>query len=487
MNQGDNKTLLRSYRGYNTMRKIIPICIIGILLCTEFGAVAFPSIDSKIISENKVVKADYTHTVFVEVGTASWCPDCPASNTAWHNIYKNGNYNFEYTEMVIDKNTVADARMNKYTSYSFPTSYFDGGQFVYPGTNISAFQDNLNSSGSRKIPDLRSNLHATWLGSAKIQVDLDIKNNDTVSYAGYLRVYIIELQSTQWKDYNGSWYNHAFLDFAFNQTINISAGKTYSDSTVWDGAAHGYPDISSENIQVILAVFNGSPHQGYSRPPKRSPFWAYYVDDTIAATPQSTTAPKKPNPPSGPTSGKANVEYTYSGYTTDPNGDNIYYLFNWGDGNKSGWLGPYPSGTTVQASHAWSYGGIYNVTLKAKDATVDGPWSDPLAVQITGADIELHNVKGGFFTVSAEIKNTRDVAVSNVNWIITLRSGVLIGKQTQGSHLMIPANSNVTIKSGLIFGFGSTYIKVEAWIPNGPSTMMLLKGAIFLFFITVNP
>jgi hypothetical protein len=71
MNQGDNKTPLSSYRGYNNMKKIIPICIVGILLCTEFGAVALSSTDSKIISENKVGKADYTHTVFVEVGTAS--------------------------------------------------------------------------------------------------------------------------------------------------------------------------------------------------------------------------------------------------------------------------------------------------------------------------------------------------------------------------------------------------------------------------------
>jgi len=317
-------------------------------------------------------------------------------------------------------------------------------------------------------------------------VDLDIINNDTVSYAGCLRVYIIELQSTQWKDYNGNWYNHAFLDFALNQTINISAGKTYSDSTVWDGAAHGYPKISSENIQVILAIFDDSPHQGYSHPPSGSPFWAYYVDKTIAATPQSTSAPKKPNPPSGPTRGIANIEYTYSGNTTDPNGDNVYYLFDWGDGTNSGWLGSYPSGTTVKASHVWSYGGIYNVKLKAKD-TSDGPWSDPLVVQIAGPDIELQNVKGGFFKVSAEIKNTGDVAVSNVNWNIILRSGVFIGKQTQGSNLTIPANSSVTIKSGLIFGLGSTYIKVEAWIPNGPSTMTLLNGNIFLFLIKVNP
>ncbi len=52
-----------------------------------------------------------------------------------------------------------------------------------------------------------------------------------------LRVYIIELQSTKWKDYNGNWYYHAFLDFAFNQAITISAGETYTDSTIWDGVA----------------------------------------------------------------------------------------------------------------------------------------------------------------------------------------------------------------------------------------------------------
>jgi hypothetical protein len=468
------------------MEKIIPICIIGILLCTEFGAVAVPSNNAKIIIQNETGEADYTHTVFIEVRTATWCPDCPASHTAWHSLYESGSYNFEYTEMVVDKNTVANTRMHQYNPLAYPTSYFDGGQFVYPNTNISTFQDYLNSCGSRGVSDLIANLNATWLGSAKIQVDLDIINNNAVSYAGYLRVYIIELQSTQWKTYNGSWYNHAFLDLAFNQTINISTGETYTDSTIWDGAAHGYPGISSENIQVILAVFDDEPHQGYSNPPSGNPFWAYYVDETIAATLQSNDTPKKPNPPTGPTSGIANIEYTYSGNTTDPNGDAIYYLFNWGDGSNSGWLGPYPSGTTIEASHVWNYGGIYNVKLKAKDTTVDGPWSNPLAVQIAGPDIELQNVKGGFFKMSAEIKNTGDAAVSNVNWIITLRSGVFIGTQTSGSSLTIPANSSVTIKSGLIFGYGLTYIKVEAWIPDGPSKMILRTGDIFLFFIKIN-
>jgi len=475
------------------MKRIIAICIACILLYTAFGAVALPNNNLRTTNENNAGKSDYTHTVFVEVGTATWCPSCPASNTAWHSIYGTGNYDFEYTEMVIDMNTVANTRMqNDYNLYWVPTSYFDGGQFVYPGTSTATFQSDLNSCGSRTVPDLEAQMDVLWLGSAQIQVDLSIINNDASAYGGILRVYIIELQSTKWKDYNGNWYYHAFLDFAFNQVLTIPAGETYTDSTVWDGTAHGYSGISSENIQVILAVFNDSPVQAYSDPfhegqdPTWAPFWAYYVDETIAAMPQSNSAPNKPNPPSGPTSGIINVEYTYSGSTTDPNGDNIYYLFDWGDGTDSGWLGPYPSGDTVEANHSWVYGGTYDVKLKAKDETVDGPWSDPLTVQISGPDIELQNVKGGLFRVSAEIKNTWNEAVSNVNWSITLQSGVFIGKKTSGLNLTIPANSSVTIQSGLILGFGTTHIKVEAYIPDGPSAMVQKTGTILLFFIKVG-
>jgi len=474
------------------MKKIIPIIIFGVLLSTAFGAVGLQNDNLETTNENSAGKLDYTHTVFVEVGTATWCPSCPASNTAWHSIYGTGNYNFEYTEMVIDKNSVANTRMqNDYNLYWVPTSYFDGGQFVYPGTSIGTFQNNLNSCGSRVVPDLEAQMQVLWLGSSQIQVDLSIDNNDAASYSGTLRVYIIELQSTRWKDYNGNWYNHAFLDFAFNNAINIPASGTYTDSAIWDGAAHGYSGITSENIQVILAVFNNQPVQAYSDPfhegtdPTWAPFWAYYVDETIAAMPSSNSAPYKPNPPVGPTNGMVNVDYTYSGSTTDPNGDDIYYLFDWGDGTDSGWLGPYPSGGTVEADHAWGFGGTYEVKLKAKDDTVDGPWSDPLTVQMSGPSILLQNVKGGLFKVSAEIKNPGYDAISNVNWNITLHSGVFLGKKTSGVNLTIPANSSVSIQSGLIFGLGSTSIRVEAWVPDGPSMTIQRSGTIFFFFVKV--
>jgi hypothetical protein len=94
--------------------------------------------------------------------------------------------------------------------------------------------------------------------------------------------------------------------------------------------------------------------------------------------------PTQPTKPSGKTQGVWNVMYSYTSSTTDPDGDQIFYMFNWGDGNNSGWIGPYPSGQTGTASHTWTELGTYNVTVKARDFWGAGsPVSDPLTVVIT--------------------------------------------------------------------------------------------------------
>ncbi len=94
------------------------------------------------------------------------------------------------------------------------------------------------------------------------------------------------------------------------------------------------------------------------------------------------TAPNKPTKPSGPTTGVPNTQYTYTTSATDPEGDLVYFQWNWGDGNISAWLGPYGSGVTASASHSWSAKGTYQVTVKAKDASAESAVSDPLSVSI---------------------------------------------------------------------------------------------------------
>jgi hypothetical protein len=93
--------------------------------------------------------------------------------------------------------------------------------------------------------------------------------------------------------------------------------------------------------------------------------------------------PNKPSKPSGSAKGKINIEYTYTSSTTDVNGDQIYYWFDWGDGANSGWIGPYASGATASAKHKWSVKGTYQIKVKAKDIYgAESTWSDPLPVSM---------------------------------------------------------------------------------------------------------
>jgi hypothetical protein len=93
--------------------------------------------------------------------------------------------------------------------------------------------------------------------------------------------------------------------------------------------------------------------------------------------------PNKPLTPSGPSNGKTREEYTYTTSTTDPEGDQIYYLFDWDDGTNSGWIGPYNSGEECSSSHTWNNRGSYHIKAKAKDENGGySPWSDPLSISM---------------------------------------------------------------------------------------------------------
>ncbi len=92
-------------------------------------------------------------------------------------------------------------------------------------------------------------------------------------------------------------------------------------------------------------------------------------------------APETPEKPQGPSSGKPGLTYLYYTTTTDQEGDNVYYLWDWGNGNFSEWLGPFNSGETMTAQHAWSEEGSYQIRVKAKDSyDTETEWSEPLDI-----------------------------------------------------------------------------------------------------------
>lgn len=94
-------------------------------------------------------------------------------------------------------------------------------------------------------------------------------------------------------------------------------------------------------------------------------------------------APYRPTKPDGPENGMVGCEYTFSGSTIDPEGDQLYYMFDWGDGEFSEWVGPFMSGEVCDASHVWQDEGNYNVKLKAMDENyVQSDWSQPTLIRI---------------------------------------------------------------------------------------------------------
>jgi len=93
--------------------------------------------------------------------------------------------------------------------------------------------------------------------------------------------------------------------------------------------------------------------------------------------------PLKPGKPTGPPSGKFGEEYIFSCITTDPYNLDLYYQFDWGDGNLSEWIGPCNSGEQGSASYTWHKKGNYDIRVKAKNTKgAESEWSDPLIVSM---------------------------------------------------------------------------------------------------------
>lgn len=93
--------------------------------------------------------------------------------------------------------------------------------------------------------------------------------------------------------------------------------------------------------------------------------------------------PETPSILTGPINGEIGEEYSYSTSAVDIDDDEIYFLFDWGDGTDDVWLGPFDSGCEINVTHIWDVEGDYEIRVKAKDTCdAESEWSDPLVVSM---------------------------------------------------------------------------------------------------------
>jgi hypothetical protein len=110
--------------------------------------------------------------------------------------------------------------------------------------------------------------------------------------------------------------------------------------------------------------------------------WAAFGDPTLRIAADSAS-PFRPQTPTGENDGRTRVDYTYTTKTSDPEGDQVFYRWSWGDGTYSDWVGPYNTGEVCEITHSWDSRGTYEICVAAKDVHGSiSEWSDPLAVSM---------------------------------------------------------------------------------------------------------
>ena len=180
------------------------------------------------------------------------------------------------------------------------------------------------------------------------------------------------------------------------------------------------------------------------------------VSGTVGAA-----APEIPEKPDGPTKGSVNVSYEfYVILVNDSDGHDVIYLFDWGDGFNTGWLGPYPPNTqqggsspSLEVLHSWKKIGYYQIKVKAKDNVTgeESEWSEPLSIDI-GHRFEIDAVTGGF-SISAEITNTLGPS-KYTDWQIEIIGGSLPGfhvNKIYGGEMLLKSGETVTVKTQPFF------------------------------------
>ncbi len=245
---------------------------------------------------------DFTHTVFAEECTATWCPNCPFAAEALYNIYHSGDYPFYYVALVNDMSRIAQDRNRDYSFgifkiYAFPTVYFDGGDTNFVGRESTValteaeYRTLIEQEGLRtpKQP-ITMESFVSWDGGAKLTVTVNITNDGSLPYFGKIRSYVTEIVS-RWEDNTGDPYHFALLDYAINKYVLLIPKKTKTIIGNFDGTAdHGnqtFADITIDNIMVISSISHWVPHYrlGYQSEDYTQRYFAHYSDQATGAIP----------------------------------------------------------------------------------------------------------------------------------------------------------------------------------------------------------
>ena len=168
--------------------------------------------------------------------------------------------------------------------------------------------------------------------------------------------------------------NLEYDEYVFHWTAAVKGEDAYGTPVDADFNQDGF--ITMDEAYIYAEAMDVQPE---------SPQYGDYPEDIgneITLWPGSEP-PETPTKPDGPELWAQFIDAIFTSTTTDPEGESIYYWFDWGDGNNTGWIGPYASGQTGEASHGWTEIGEFEIKVIAKDLyDVESEWSEPATITI---------------------------------------------------------------------------------------------------------
>jgi eukaryotic-like serine/threonine-protein kinase len=166
-----------------------------------------------------------------------------------------------------------------------------------------------------------------------------------------------------------------FIDSVWSTPV-IADNKVY---VVLSGGAIKCMDAQGDSNQGTTLLWNYSADSHKYHYPALYDGKFYVVKDNAVYCFGVNAPPPTPNAPTGEINGLLGHEYTYSTESVvDPNADDVWYLFDWGNGKDSGWL------TTPTTSYTWSTIGEYSIKVKTKDNyNIESSWSPELTIHVS--------------------------------------------------------------------------------------------------------
>ncbi len=134
-------------------------------------------------TNSNIVNENFTHTVFVEEGTDTWCPYCPAMANALNNVYLSGDYPFYFVALVALSGEHQESYhrlINELNLQGYPSAFFDGGKKVILGgvSNENTYRSRIALCGLQDVHELDFTVSLEWMGNGELEIDISITNNE---------------------------------------------------------------------------------------------------------------------------------------------------------------------------------------------------------------------------------------------------------------------------------------------------------------------